>query len=151
MYPPNARRRFVTDGISVVPGGRLLIMLYERLMRDLDDASAAIASGSVPAAHEALTHGQAIVDELRYALDPAVWDGAHQLGEIYGWLSAQLLDANLRKDAEAVAACRPVVLSLLETWTEAYERRDGLATPGADPSDEGPSDAVPATRVSTAA
>jgi flagellar protein FliS len=131
MYPANARNRFVTDGISVVPGGRLLILLYERLVRDLDEATAAISAGSVPDAHEALVHAQAIVDELRYALDPSAWDGAAGLADLYGWLSAQLLTANLRKDAEAVAACRRVVLPLLETWTEAYERPDTLAAAGA--------------------
>lgn len=121
MYPVNARKRFVQDGLSTVPPARLLLMLYERLLRDLDDAEMAIAASSVGEAHEALTHAQAIVDELRLALDPAVWPGAEALAGVYVWVSAQLVEANLRKDGEPVRRCREVLTPLSAAWAEAYD------------------------------
>jgi len=121
MYPANARKRFVQDGLSVVPPARLLLMLYERLLRDLDDAEAAIATGSVGPAHAALTHAQAIVDELRLALDPAVWPEAEALAGVYTWVSAQLVEANMRKDGDAVRRAREVLTPLSAAWAEAYD------------------------------
>ncbi|MPY94783.1 MAG: flagellar export chaperone FliS [Acidimicrobiia bacterium] len=131
MYPANARKRFVQDGLSTIPPARLLLMLYERLLRDLDDAAAAIGAGPISAAHEALTHAQAIVDELRLALDPAAWAGAADLAGVYDWVSARLVEANLRKDAALVASCRSVLEPLAEAWGEAYEHQCGAAPVGA--------------------
>lgn len=131
MYPANARKRFVQDGMATVPPARLLLMLYERLLRDLDDASRAIEASSVPGAHDALTHAQAIVDELRLALDPAAWAGAGELAVVYDWVSSQLVEANLRKDAALVGRCREVLAPLAEAWNGAYEQRSVAAPVGA--------------------
>jgi flagellar protein FliS len=121
MYPANARKRFVQDGLSVVPPARLLLMLYERLLRDLDDAEVAIDASSVGPAHEALTHAQAIVDELRLALDVTVWPEAEALAGVYVWVSAQLVEANLRKVVDPVHRCREVLMPLSAAWAEAYD------------------------------
>ena len=131
MYSAKARKRFVQDGLSTVPPARLLLMLYERLLRDLDDAGAAIDAGSVGRAHTALTHAQAIVDELRLALDPAAWDGATSLAGVYDWVTVQLMEANVRKDAAIVARCREVLSPLAEAWSAAYSSQCGAAPVGA--------------------
>jgi hypothetical protein len=85
MNTAQARARFVSDGLAVLTAPRLLLALYERLVRDLDDASAAIRSGSLMPAHHALLHAQDIVSELTLALDGTQWEGAGDLTELYEW------------------------------------------------------------------
>jgi len=114
-----ARARFLSDGIATLSGPKLLVALYQRLVRDLDDAVASIESGSPSAAHAALVHAQEIVYELTLALDASDWDGAGQLAELYEWLYQRLVAANIAKDVAIVNACREVVVPLCDAWTEA--------------------------------
>jgi flagellar protein FliS len=115
----HARARFVNDGLAVLSGPKLLLALYERLSRDLDDASSACRGASVAAVHAALVHAQEIVQELWLALDAAAWDGAAGLAELYDWLARELVSANIAKDLDAIDRCRQVVEPLRGAWTDA--------------------------------
>ncbi len=121
MYTATAaRNRFVTDGVGSTPPEKLLVMLYDRLLRDLDDATAAIGDKDVSGAHEALSHAQDIVAELHSALDPDRWDGAEAMGDLYTWLAELLGRANMKKSAALVDEARSLVAPLRDTWAEAY-------------------------------
>lgn len=114
-----ARSRFMTDGVGSTPPERLLVLLYERLLRDLDEAATAIGAGTVEGAHEALSHAQDIIAELHAALDPGSWELADRMGDLYTWLAETLAQANMKKDAALVAEARSVVQPLCDTWSEA--------------------------------
>jgi flagellar protein FliS len=116
MNTARARARFVNDGLSTVPGARLVVLLYERLVRDLETAIGALDAGRLPDAHESLTHAQDIVSELSLALDGSTWSGAADLSGLYTWLYEQLVAANVRKDTELVEHCHCVVMPLFEAW-----------------------------------
>lgn len=121
MYAPStARNKFVADGVGSTPSERLLVMLYDRLLRDLEDAMVAIGRAQVGPAHEALTHAQDIVAELHSALDPDNWDGADAMAELYTWLADLLARANMTKSAPLVAEARSLVQPMRDTWDEAY-------------------------------
>jgi flagellar protein FliS len=108
-----------------------VVLLYERLLTDLDRGTSAIERSRPGEAHEALVHAQDIVSELRLALDPAVWSGAVGLDAIYRHLEVLLVEANVTKSAAVVEQCRRLVAPLSEAWSEAYrsvvaERADTL-------------------------
>lgn len=117
----NARlaQRYHQDGMSVTPGPQLVVKLYERLLLDLHRAKQAIVSVEVEAAHRELVHAQDIVFELNMALDVDAWDGGPALRAIYEHLSAQLVEANVRKDRSIVNECIDVVAPLVDAWKEA--------------------------------
>ena len=115
-----ARNKFVADGVGTTPPERLLVMLYDRLLRDLDDATGAIGGAQIGPAHDALTHAQDIVAELHSALDTSAWDGAEAMAELYTWLGELLSRANMAKSAPLVAEARSLVQPLRDTWDEAY-------------------------------
>ncbi|QGG94638.1 flagellar export chaperone FliS [Actinomarinicola tropica] len=116
----SARHKFVSDGVGSTPPERLLVMLYDRLLRDLDDATGAIERADVGASHDALTHAQDIVAELHSALDPTRWDGADAMAGLYAYLAELLGRANMAKSAALVAEARSVIAPLRDTWAEAY-------------------------------
>lgn len=120
--PPKAgaAARFNTDGAGSLTQERLLVMLYERLERDLHSGADAIRAGDREASHQALLHAQEIIGELDAALDRDVWGGAGALSDVYRFLMDRLVVANVRQDAAAVDDCARVVRPLAETWNEAW-------------------------------
>ncbi len=114
-----ARSHYANNAVSTASPARLLLMLYDRLVRDLVTAEQALGSGDVARAGEELIHAQQIVLELRTSLDVTRWDGAQQLAALYGFLHAELVTANLRKDRARVVSCRELVEPLRDAWRTA--------------------------------
>lgn len=129
MYATTARNRFMSDGVGSTPPERLLVLLYDRLLRDLDEASAAVVDGDVCATHEALSHAQDIVAELHSALDPERWDAAESMAGLYTWLADLLGRANIGKDLSLIAEARSLIEPLRDTWDEAYKVVSALPVP----------------------
>ncbi|MGE0879146.1 MAG: flagellar export chaperone FliS [Acidimicrobiia bacterium] len=116
-----ARATYQQTSLQTMPKGRLLTMLYDRLLRDLHEASAAIEHSQPMKAHNALVHAQDIVTALKTALDTTIWPEGKKLDMLYQYLLEQLLAANLRKDASIVAICVRVVEPLCDAWHQAYK------------------------------
>jgi flagellar protein FliS len=120
MSTPNLRARYLTDSISTASPGKLLVMLYDRLVLDLGQAEELLrAGGAREPAGERLLHAQEIVLELRTTLNVEAWSGAPGLANLYGYLITELIGANVRGDADRVAACRRLVEPLRDAWREA--------------------------------
>jgi flagellar protein FliS len=119
MTAPHLRDRYLQDSINTASPGKLLVMLYERLVMDLVQGEEALRAGERERAHERITHGQEIILELRATLDLEAWDGAAGLASLYGFLITELIQANVQRDADKVAACRGLVEPLRDAWREA--------------------------------
>lgn len=119
MTTPNLRERYLADSTSTASPGTLLVMLYDRLVRDLVQGEQALNDSDYEQASECLQHAQEIVLELRITLNVDVWDGAAGLSALYGFLLTELIGANIRRDPERVAACRTLVEPLRDAWREA--------------------------------
>lgn len=113
---PHLRNRYVSDGVATASPARLLLMLYDRLALDLVQASSALNEHRPDDAGELLKHAQSIVLELRSALDVAAWSDGAKLADIYGFLAAELIEANVRRDAGKVDQCLALVEPLREAW-----------------------------------
>jgi len=116
-----ARARYRTDGNNGKSGGRLLVALYDRLLRDLTGAETAIEANEIENAHLQLVHAQDIVDSLDAALDHDRWDQASRYEQLYAHLRRELISANISKNAAIVARCRRIVEPMATTWQEALD------------------------------
>jgi flagellar protein FliS len=121
-----AQHRYRSDGTVMTPA-RAVVLLYERLLRDLDDASAALGAADRGAAHQALVHAQEIIDGLDVALDTDVWPEGVGLRDLYHYLGRRLVEANLRGDPAAVAECRRIIEPLATAWSDAWTATNGCA------------------------
>jgi flagellar protein FliS len=119
MTAPNLRNRYLQDSISTASPGKLLVMLYDRLVLDLIRAEEALRTDDRDSAAERLNHAQEIVLELRTTLDVEVWSGAAGLAGLYSFLLTELIQANITRDTEKVAACRGLIEPLRDAWREA--------------------------------
>ena len=124
------RNRYVGDSVSTASPARLVTMLYDRLVRDLSTAEAALAASDLAAANTALVHAQDVVWELAAGLDPTRWSGGPALAALYEFIRRELVTANVKKDAARVVAVRELVEPLQEAWHQAAAEMTGA---GANP------------------
>ena len=116
-----AKSKYQRDGAGAMSKGQVLVLLYQRLLRDLDAADAAIARRDIEGAHTQLIHAQDIIDGLDHALDRNAWGDAEQLSSLYGHVRNELVAANITKDSRIIARCRQILQPLAETWQEALQ------------------------------
>lgn len=116
---PALRERYLRDAVTTASPAKLLVMLYDRLVLDLARGEQALRDGDRDGAGTQIQHAQDILLELRVSLDLTAWDGAAGLSQLYGFLLTELIQANIRRDADRVAACRVLVEPLRDAWREA--------------------------------
>jgi flagellar secretion chaperone FliS len=111
--------RYRQDSIATASPGKLLVMLYDRLVLDLMQGEEALHNGDRELANDKLNHAQEIILELRTTLDLEAWSGAPGLASLYGYLLTELIGANIARDAARVATCRGMIEPLRDAWREA--------------------------------
>ncbi|SDS43224.1 flagellar protein FliS [Nocardioides scoriae] len=114
-----ARAAYVQASIATADPQRLLVMLCDRMVLDVQRALACQQAGEHLAAGEQLIHAQDIALELRSSLDPSGFEGGVQLAAIYEHLFAELVRANVRRDPEITQHCASLATQIADTWRQA--------------------------------
>lgn len=115
-----AQQRYKELAILSAGPERLLTMLYDRLLLDIERGEAAQRRGDWTEANSQLQHAQAIVAELQSSLTDA-WDGSAQLRSVYVFLTETLIGANIGRDPERARACADLVAPLRDAWHAAAD------------------------------
>lgn len=119
MIATQQRNQYLRDQILNATPARLLTMLYDRLVLDINRAEAAQLDGNWAAASEQLIHAQAIVTELSSSLQSGVWDGSEGLFATYVYVGNALMNANITRNVDLTREARDLVAPLREAWHEA--------------------------------
>src|SRR2546430_16407804 len=90
------RARYLADSVTTASPGRLLVMLYDRLVLDLGQAEEALRAGDRETGGARLSHAQDIIIELRSTPGLEALGGAPGLGAVYGLLAAELIRGDVR-------------------------------------------------------
>lgn len=132
MY--SARASYVTAAVETATPSKLVTMLFDRLLLDVDRASASFERGETVEARALVQHAQDIVAELMASLDTDVWDGGPALMSVYAFLYSSLVDAARNSDVDMLGDCRELIASLTSTWHEAAALAAGPAVAAAPTS-----------------
>ena len=133
----NAQRsRYNRDAVLSATPVRLLTMLYDRLLLDLNRAEAAQQRQDWQIASENLLHAQAIVSELSTSLIVEAWDGGEGLFSLYTYVSTAMVSANTSRDPARTRECIVLLEPLRQTWHEAAELLPAAPAPAASRSGE---------------
>jgi len=116
---PAMRARYIADSVATASPVKLLLMLFDRLLLDLNRGEQALLAGDRIEANTHLKHAQDIVTELHVSLDLDAWDGAAGLAAVYAFVETELVNANVRGDAAKVKAMLKLMEPLRDTWREA--------------------------------
>lgn len=114
-----AANRYASDSVQTASPAKLLVMLYDRLLLDLDRATAAAENRDIQTTHSNLLHAQDIITELRNTLRLDVWDGAAALASLYSYCLTQLVSANVTKDPAPIREVRAHMAPLRDAWEAA--------------------------------
>lgn len=110
------RNRYAREAVTTASPAKLVTLLYDRLLKDLNDAEAGLGARDIQATHNALTHAQDILWEFHSTLDTSVWQEGENLKRIYEWAIEMLINANVEKNLQRVVDVREVLEPLAEAW-----------------------------------
>ncbi|WP_448621077.1 flagellar export chaperone FliS [Geodermatophilus sp. URMC 65] len=128
MSTASLRSRYLGDSVATASPQRILVMLYDRLVLDLERAEMALDTGDRTEAAAQIQHAQDIVFELRESLRVDAWEGGPRLAALYSWMITELVQAGVKRDRNRVTACRQIAEPLRDAWRQAAAT---LATSGA--------------------
>jgi len=115
----NARATYLDASIATASPARLLVMLFDRLVLDVQRGLDAQRRGDFEETHRQLTHAQDIVMELQSSLRADEFKGGYDLAALYSFLHRQLVMANIRKDAAITDEVLTLVTDLCDAWRQA--------------------------------
>jgi len=113
------RSRFLDNAVATAGPQRILTMLYDRLVLDIDRAQAAQRAGNRSEAADHLDHAQDVVSGLASTLDVDAWSGGRGLMDLYMFLLRELIGCSIAGDADRTARCGDLVTPLRDAWHEA--------------------------------
>ncbi len=114
-----ARNAYMSSMVTTASPEKLLVMLYDRLVLDLQRAAAFQDEDRHPEASAQLLHAQEIVLELASSLRLDAWEGAPRLASIYNFLHRELVRANVERSADVTRSCLVLVEPLAAAWRQA--------------------------------
>src|SRR3546814_11526856 len=98
------RGAYLTVGTSTASPEKLLTMLWDRLLLNLEVAQSAIGEHDLSVVNDRLVHAQDIVFELRTTLKTDVWAGAAGLASLYLYVAERLTKAHVDQDRTIIEA-----------------------------------------------
>jgi flagellar protein FliS len=111
---------YKNTGVQTADQRTLILMLYDGLNRFLQKAIVKIEAREIEAAHNYLVRSREIVAELLATLRP---EKAGEIGtnlkRLYVYAFNRIVEANLRKDPEAVREVMKIISTLREGWMNA--------------------------------
>ena len=119
MSTASLRSRYLGDSVATASPQRILVMLYDRLVLDLERAELALDAGDRAEAAAQIQHAQDIVFELRESLQVDAWEGGPRLAALYSWMITELVQAGVKRDRNRVSACRQIAEPLRDAWRQA--------------------------------
>jgi len=143
MYGNQGLARYRETDLGTMTRERMVVLLYEKMISDLEEALRAIEVNDRPRFTQRINHSQRIVAELRGSLDHGIGgEISRNLEAIYDYLFREHLGLLLDRDPRRARVCIDVLRPLLESWRKvpngtaeaaARERSQGAST-GANPA-----------------
>lgn len=119
MNATNAHAAYRSNAVATASPARLLVMLVERLVLDVERARDAQERGAWADAHRDLLHAQDIVLELESSLVVEQMPAGGQLAALYAYLRGRLVEANVRRQVGITDEALTLARQLCDTWRAA--------------------------------
>lgn len=120
----NAANAYANTTIQTASKAELTLMLYEGAIKFCNIGLLAIEKKDIVKAHENIMKAQRIIVELRSTLNMK-YPVAKDFDQIYDIIYEQLLQANIRKDAETLTVALEFIREIRDTWKQVMELNRG--------------------------
>lgn len=109
-------KRSAVDGASPI---RLIVMLYDGALKNLEQGKAAMADRDIFTQNEKIKRAQECVSELISSLNmEAGGEVAQNLLSLYTFIYNTLFEANVNDDPEMLDQCAELLSDLRSSWAE---------------------------------
>ncbi len=125
MSKINRLNAYKETHIKTASGGKLIVMIYNEAVRQLDYAIEALESGNarLDSVSNAIIKTQDLITELMVSLDfEKGGEIASNLFSLYMFFNRQLMEANVRKDAAILKSVHKFVADLRDAWQQAISK-----------------------------
>ncbi len=108
--------------VETASPGRLLLMLYDGAIKNINNAIIAINTKDNNKAHNDIIKTQDIIMELMSTLNMD-YEISKSLYSLYDFLMNRLIEANINKDAKMLEEVAVFVGELRDTWQEVVKKQ----------------------------
>lgn len=116
-----AYNQYKKASVETVPAEKLLLMLYEGALKNINNAKKAIEANDINQAHQQIIKAEDIIIELMSTLNMD-YDISHKLISLYEYLLNELVQANAKKDISKLELVEEFLSDLKNTWEEAIKQ-----------------------------
>ena len=124
---PQVYASYKSSAVETASPGKLLLMLYNAAIRNLDSAVQSIADKDIQSAHKSIVRTQDIISEFMCTLNMD-YDISEKLLALYDYLHRRLVEANIHKDVEIINEVRGFLVGLRDAWQEAVQKASSMTT-----------------------
>lgn len=121
MYPGNPYEKYKENSINTASPGELTLMLFEGCWKFLKKAKIAIEEKNIQESNNNLVKAQNIILELINSLD-FNYEISHNLFSVYEYIYRELIQINIKKDAERLEPIIDIIYGYYETWKEVIKK-----------------------------
>ncbi len=118
---PQVYASYRNSAVETASPGKLLLMLYNAAIRNLDNAVQSIADKDIESAHKSIVRTQDIVSEFMCSLNME-YEISEKLLALYDYLHRRLVEANIHKNVEIIKEVRGFLVELRDAWQEAVKK-----------------------------
>lgn len=105
--------------VSTAPQKKLILMLYDGVIQNLNVAVTALEDKNLQMAHQKILKGQLIIEELMVTLNfDEGGDIAKDLYKLYEYFHWSLVQANIKKDPVQLIEIRQYLEELRGSWQQ---------------------------------
>lgn len=123
MYNSSALNAYQQNSVYTASKEKLLLMLYEGLVRFIKQAITSLEEKDFQKAHTNLIKSQNIILEFMATLNMEVGgELAKSLMALYDYMYRRLVEANIKKDVDIVKEVLEFAEELKEAFEEAYKK-----------------------------
>ena len=127
----NPHKAYRETQIKTAGQGKLIIMLYDEAIRQIDIATRSMGESSphYDTINSALLKAQDLITELMVSLDfERGGEIAQGLFSLYMFFNQQLIEANIKKEKKPLEQIRQMLAELRITWVQISARPDLVET-----------------------
>ncbi|MGI1690250.1 flagellar export chaperone FliS [Thermoanaerobacter uzonensis] len=117
----NPYQQYKENAILTASPEELVLMLYNGIIRFIEEAKGAIEKKDYMAANNGIQRAQDVITELMLTLDMS-YDISQNLYSLYDYMLRRLIDANVKKDVTILEEVKGFAIELRDTWNLALNK-----------------------------
>ncbi|MBS5786975.1 MAG: flagellar export chaperone FliS [Clostridioides difficile] len=122
MNQSNPYNTYKQNEVNTATRNKLLLMLLDGAVKYTKIARLAILDKNITKAHLELVRVQNIFIELMSTLNTSMGGWTKEIYDVYEFIRQELMEANIKKDAEILDKLLPLIEQIRDLWYEVDEK-----------------------------